>query len=123
MTWKNSRKSWKRVSATVNCPTILPDSSGILNVNRHDDDHISCHLLATNGKWKMAMVLLSLLSFVKLEHSFGTREMRTPKCYGNSRDSDFPFFGILSSEVFFLYLLGFWDSSLKMRVEQELETL
>ena len=59
-------------------------------------------------------VLLTLHSFVKLDRGFGNGEMRTPKCYGNSRDSGFPFFWIPSSEVF-LYLLGFWDSSLRRK--------
>lgn len=45
VTWQNSRKSWQRVSATTNCPPILPDSSEILSIKRHGDDHISWHLL------------------------------------------------------------------------------
>ena len=36
----------KRVTATMNYSPILPDSTGILNANRCDDDPLSCHLLA-----------------------------------------------------------------------------
>lgn len=99
-------KKHKRIRATMNYPPILPDFTGILNAYRCDDDHLSWHLLAAR--------LPSLSNFVKLDQSFGNREMRTPKYYVNSRDSGLPFFLILSSEVV-LQLLCFWGSSLRRK--------
>lgn len=58
--------------------------------------------------------LSSLSSFIRLDQSFGNREMRTPKCCVNSRDCGFPFFLILSSEVV-LYLLCFWGFSMRRK--------
>lgn len=72
----------KRVQATVNDNTILPDFTGILWASRHGGDHVAWHLLGA-GPSSLSMVLSSW------HRNFADGEMRTHKSCVSSRDSCF----------------------------------
>lgn len=70
----------RRVSPAVNYSAVFPDSIRILSAKRHDGGHISWHLLSAR--------LFSHSTVLSNWHdSFRNTEMRTAKCYVNSKDS------------------------------------